>query len=98
MHLIFIAVESKSLVVLNCGLGLFLSLGLAGAIPTFHCLLFTDLFRIAGFPLWLFFMGICYLIGGVAYATRIPECLWPGKFDIWVSILTTVWHQWRLVN
>ncbi|KAK2155089.1 hypothetical protein LSH36_249g00039 [Paralvinella palmiformis] len=32
---------------------------------------------------WLIFMAILYLSGGVIYAMRLPERLWPGKFDIW---------------
>jgi predicted membrane channel-forming protein YqfA (hemolysin III family) len=64
----------------------FLCLGLFGVFPGFHSLLFTDLVRVSGFPTWLFVTAFIYVVGGIAYATRIPECYWPGKFDIWVSI------------
>jgi adiponectin receptor len=64
----------------------FMCLGLFGAIPGFHCLLFTDVIRVSGFPIWLFVTAGVYIVGGLAYATRIPECYFPGKFDIWVSI------------
>ncbi|KAM3172116.1 hypothetical protein ACTXT7_015221 [Hymenolepis weldensis] len=28
-------------------------------------------------------MAILYITGALIYACRFPECLYPGKFDIW---------------
>ena len=33
-------------------------------------------------------MGLLYLSGAIIYAMRIPESIWPGKFDIWVILVT----------
>ena len=33
---------------------------------------------------WLVLMAFLYITGAVIYAVRIPERIWPGKFDIWV--------------
>ena len=35
---------------------------------------------------WLILMAVLYITGAVIYAVRIPERIWPGKFDIWVII------------
>ena len=34
---------------------------------------------------WLVLMATLYIVGAVIYAVRIPERIFPGKFDIWVS-------------
>jgi len=31
-------------------------------------------------------MAVLYIVGAIIYAVRIPERLFPGKFDIWVSV------------
>ncbi|VEL22534.1 unnamed protein product [Protopolystoma xenopodis] len=36
---------------------------------------------------WLILMALLYITGAVIYALRIPERLWPGKFDIWFNSL-----------
>ena len=36
---------------------------------------------------WLILMAVLYISGAIIYAVRIPERIWPGKFDIWVSDL-----------
>ena len=64
-------------------LGLFISLGMTGIVPGTHYI--TTDGQIFGCHDWLIFMAILYLSGGVIYAMRLPERLWPGKFDIWVS-------------
>ena len=33
---------------------------------------------------WLVLMAALYIVGAVIYAVRIPERIFPGKFDIWV--------------
>jgi adiponectin receptor len=65
--------------------GLFCCLGLAGLIPGIHSVLFHDLLEVVSFPIWLICMAVLYIIGGLAYAVRVPERLWPGKFDIWLQ-------------
>ena len=38
---------------------------------------------------WMVWMAVLNLTGAAAYATRVPEALFPKKFDIWGSS-----HQW----
>lgn len=66
--------------------GLFISLGLSSTVPGMHFIIMehsTDLPSASIF--WLIIMAIFYLIGGIAYASKLPERLWPGKFDIWLQ-------------
>jgi adiponectin receptor len=34
---------------------------------------------------WVVLQGILYVSGAAIYAARVPEKLYPGKFDIWGS-------------
>lgn len=36
---------------------------------------------------WFFLMAVMYITGAGLYAARIPERFFPGKFDIWVSVV-----------
>ena len=66
---------------------MFIALGLSGVIPAFHFVI-TDGFWFAVDRAslgWLSLMAVLYIVGAVIYAVRIPERLFPGKFDIWVS-------------
>lgn len=65
--------------------GMFVGLGLSGVIPALHYVI-TDGFwhAINKAALgWLVLMAFLYIFGAVIYAARIPERLFPGKFDIW---------------
>lgn len=65
--------------------GVFISLGLSGVIPALHFVI-TDGFWFAidrASLGWLSLMAVLYIVGAVIYAVRIPERLFPGKFDIW---------------
>lgn len=65
--------------------GVFIGLGLSGVIPAMHCVI-TDGFWSAIYDSalgWLSLMAILYIVGAVIYAVRIPERIWPGRFDIW---------------
>jgi adiponectin receptor len=64
---------------------LFLSLGLSGLIPTLHYVIIDGLHRAVNLAKleYILLMGFLYIIGAALYATRFPECVWPGKFDIW---------------
>ena len=42
---------------------------------------------------WLILMAVLYITGAVIYAVRIPERIWPGKFDIWVIIIFFFFYQ-----
>jgi len=67
--------------------GVFIGLGLSGVIPAMHYVItngFYDAIYEAALG-WLSLMAILYIIGAVIYAARIPERIWPGRFDIWVS-------------
>ncbi|CAF0753561.1 unnamed protein product [Adineta steineri] len=62
---------------------LFIVLGLYGVAPAAHaCILhgFPRMFQM-GF-LYLVIMAVTYIAGGVAYAVRVPERFFPGRFDI----------------
>lgn len=65
--------------------GLFIALGLSGVIPAMHYVI-TDGFYDAVYNAalgWLVLMAVLYIVGAVIYAVRIPERIWPGRFDIW---------------
>ncbi|CAF0873846.1 unnamed protein product [Adineta ricciae] len=62
---------------------LFIALGLYGVAPATHACIIHGLPRMfdMGF-LYLCIMAVAYIGGGVAYAVRIPERFFPGRFDI----------------
>lgn len=65
--------------------GTFMALGLSGVVPAFHYVItdgFHNAMNVAALG-WLVLMGFLYIMGAVIYAVRIPERIWPGKFDIW---------------
>ena len=35
-------------------------------------------------------MALLYLIGAAIYVARVPEKLFPGTFDVWVSRITRI--------
>lgn len=37
---------------------------------------------------WLVLMGVLYITGAVLYATRTPERCFPGKCDLWVTLIS----------
>lgn len=63
--------------------GLFLGMGLSGAGPIFHKLVWfwnqPEAVYTTGYEI---LMGTFYGIGSLLYATRVPERWMPGKFDI----------------
>ncbi|KAL5111003.1 Adiponectin receptor protein [Taenia crassiceps] len=64
---------------------LFLSLGLSAVVPFVHYVFlegFWNTINSSGVG-WLVLMALLYITGALIYAFRIPECLYPGKFDIW---------------
>ncbi|XP_067946249.1 adiponectin receptor protein-like [Watersipora subatra] len=65
--------------------GMFIALGLSGVIPAMHFVITDGLYEaVHNASLgWLVLMAFCYIFGAVIYAVRIPERIWPGKFDIW---------------
>ncbi|KAL7063796.1 hypothetical protein AAHC03_04433 [Spirometra sp. Aus1] len=65
--------------------GLFIALGLSGVIPCLHYALMEGFWETVTSPAlgWLVLMAALYISGAVIYAMRIPERLYPGKFDIW---------------
>jgi predicted membrane channel-forming protein YqfA (hemolysin III family) len=66
---------------------MFVSLGGIGLVPGIHYLVTVGsqkAFSVGAFG-WLLGMGMLYIIGACLYAARIPERLFPGKFDIWVN-------------
>ncbi|VDN27823.1 unnamed protein product [Dibothriocephalus latus] len=68
---------------------MFIALGLSGVIPCLHYALMEGFWETVTSPAlgWLVLMAFLYISGAVIYAMRIPERLYPGKFDIWVSVM-----------
>jgi len=65
----------------------FVLMGVVGTIPTLHYVLlhsYQHAVQHAALQ-WLQLMGVCYITGAVIYALRVPERIWPGKFDIWFA-------------
>ncbi len=65
--------------------GMFIALGLSGLIPAVHYGVVFGGYKAfnVGALGWLILMAILYIVGAVLYAARIPERLFPGRFDIW---------------
>ena len=70
--------------------GTFIGLGLSGVIPAMHYVIEEGFYNAVNFAAlgWLVLMAFLYISGAIIYAVRIPERLFPGKFDIWVSIIS----------
>ena len=66
---------------------MFICLGLSGVIPAMHYGVTEGMSEPANVAAlgWLILMAVLYISGALIYAFRIPERIWPGKFDIWVS-------------
>jgi len=69
--------------------GVFVALGLSGVIPAGHFVITDGLSHAFNYAAlgWIILMAFLYIIGAVVYAARVPERIWPGRFDIWVSHL-----------
>ena len=74
--------------------GTFIALGLSGFIPASHYVITDGLYAAFNFAAlgWLLLMAFLYIVGAVIYAVRIPERIWPGKFDIWVMPAASVFQ------
>lgn len=66
---------------------MFIALGLSGVIPAMHYMITDGVSEPANVAAlgWLVLMAVLYISGAIIYAVRIPERIWPGKFDIWVG-------------
>lgn len=65
----------------------FIATGLSGFAPITHGLLkygWAEMWERSGMPYYLL-EGLVYGIGAFFFATRIPESIWPGRFDVWGS-------------
>lgn len=67
--------------------GVFVALGLTGIVPCAHYVITDGFYHAVNFAAlgWLGLVGSLYVTGAAIYAVRFPECVWPGRFDIWVS-------------
>ena len=67
--------------------GVFVALGLSGVVPAAHYILWEGFYHAWNMAAmgYLFLMAFLYIFGAFLYAARIPECIWPGKFDYLVS-------------
>lgn len=59
---------------------IFTGFGLSYALPVLHAFTTTSYVTLESFALCVW-VGLCYILGAVLYALRIPERLHPGKFD-----------------
>ena len=68
-------------------IGVFLALGCSGIIPIIHMMAIYGIQRGSqqGAVGWLIVMGLCYIIGAILYALRVPERFFPGKCNLVVS-------------
>jgi adiponectin receptor len=63
---------------------MFVAMGLSAVFPVVHGI-FTFGFGQMRWQIglfWLVLQGLLYILGAAIYAMRVPERLWPGKFDI----------------
>lgn len=63
---------------------MFISMGLSAVFPIGHGIFafgLEQMERQIGLS-WSVLQGILYILGAVIYAMRVPERIWPGKFDI----------------
>ncbi|KAK3102625.1 hypothetical protein FSP39_012753 [Pinctada imbricata] len=65
--------------------GVFIALGLSGVIPALHYVITEGFDHAINFAAlgWLVLMAVLYIVGALIYAFRVPERIFPGKFDIW---------------
>ncbi|KAF6770487.1 hypothetical protein AHF37_09460 [Paragonimus kellicotti] len=65
--------------------GVFMGLGLSGVIPCVHTTVLDGFWHSVnqGSLGWLVLMALLYLSGATIYAVRVPERIFPGRFDIW---------------
>jgi channel protein (hemolysin III family) len=61
--------------------GVFVFIGISVAFPLIQFYVETGYWGV--FHWLLVSGGVSYIVGAGFYATRVPERLWPGKFDIW---------------
>lgn len=64
--------------------GMFILMGLSAVFPVCHGVLTYGYLQMRlqiGLD-WVLLQGFLYILGAVIYAARVPEKLWPGKFDI----------------
>lgn len=67
--------------------GAFVATGLSGFAPIGHGIFlygWDDMWIRSGMPYW-FLEGAIYGVGAFFFASRIPESIWPGRYDIWGS-------------
>ena len=69
--------------------GVFIGLGLSGVIPAMHYVITDGFWAAVNYAAlgWLVLMAVLYILGALIYACRVPERIWPGKFDIWVCVI-----------
>ncbi|KAK2767833.1 hypothetical protein FQN54_003994 [Arachnomyces sp. PD_36] len=64
--------------------GMFVSMGMSAIFPVCHGLMmygFAQMRMQIGLD-WMLLQGFLYILGAGIYAARVPERIWPGKFDI----------------
>ena len=76
---------------------LFVALGVASAYPMLQFVFFRNVETMPEYPVFLWaFGGAIYIFGAFIYSIRVPECLYPGKFDFF-GHSHNLWHFFVLL-
>ena len=78
-----------------CSTGVFIALGCSGIVPMIHIIYINGL-EVGSEQSslgWLILMGVCYIVGALLYALRIPERFFPGKCNLIVSCYDILLHS-----
>ncbi len=87
----------------------FVFLGVVCVVPVIHCVLINGVETAVEEDalVYIALVAIIDVVGATAYASRFPECLFPGRFDIWchshqihhcMVILATFTHYFGLLS
>ncbi|KAB8078499.1 Hly-III related protein [Aspergillus leporis] len=88
---------------------MFIALGLSALFPIIHGVMKFGIRQmnkqISLF--WVVLQGSLYIVGACIYAIQVPECIYPGIFDIWITshqifhfmvVLAIISHLYGLIN
>ena len=71
---------------------MFVCIGVGSAFSVIHLIFFKDPVYMIDFkPFFWILGGICYVGGAVIFITRVPERIFPGRFDL-VGQSHNIWH------
>lgn len=88
---------------------MFIALGLSALFPVIHGVMkfgIRQMNKQIGL-FWVVLQGSLYIVGACIYAIQVPECIYPGVFDIWISshqifhimvVIAIISHLHGLIN